>query len=78
MKKMLIIFVIIFQSCIGYNGMDSSEPIIITECEQSELNGYSQYTGYTNWNPSLCLDRRFTFRDKTGKFNVGDTIKLVK
>ena len=76
MKKILIIFVIIFQSCIGYNGMDNSEPIIITECKQSDLNGYSQYTGYTNWN--MSLDDRFTFRDKTGKFNVGDTVKLVK
>lgn len=78
MKKFLILFVIILQSCIGYNGMDNSESIIITQCEQSSLAGYSQYTGYTNWSSSMSLDSRFTFRDKTGKFNVGDTIKLTK
>ena len=81
MKKYLILVILLFSlnSCwIGYNPADFSEPVIISRCQISSVEGYTDYYGFTTYSPGTCLSLYYTFRDKTGKFNVGDTIKLVK
>lgn len=79
MKKyiILIILFISLNSCTGYNGMDFSKPVIISQCESS-INGYTIYTGHTSWLSSFSLSTSYVFRDVTDKFNVGDTIKISK
>ena len=80
MKKYLLLLILIsMNSCwIGYNPADFNEPVIISECSQSDIEGYSDYYGYTNYTPGTCLSLYYTFRDKSGKFNVGDTIQIIK
>ena len=81
MKKyfLLLLILISMNSCyIGYNPADFSTPVIINKCEQSSIEGYSNYYGYTLYELSASASREFCFRDMSEKFNVGDTIKIIK
>jgi len=81
MKKhfLLLLILMSMSSCwVGYNGADFSEPVIILRCEQSTIEGYSDYYGWSSYKPGFSESNQYTFRDKSGKFNVGDTIKIIK
>lgn len=76
MKKILIL-ALLFTSC-GYAPMDRTKGIIITEIKTADINT-CYYYGYGNMGIvfSPC-DVRFVFRDTCGKFQIGDTLKIVK
>jgi len=82
MKKILflLLLVISMNSCIGWAGADFTEPVIVTACELSYKSaGITDYYCVGRFSSSgFSLEDRFTFRDVTGKFNVGDTIQMIK
>lgn len=76
MKKLLIVLVLIVSGC-GYAAPDNTTGIIVTEIETS-VSGSCWYYGKGNNTNMLTLVGYFQIKDTCGKFNVGDTIKLVK
>lgn len=77
MKK-LIFLCLLFASC-GYAAIDGRHDIIINKIERrnNELS-YSWYYGKGTDLNMVGMAYNFQFLDSTGKFNVGDTIRLVK
>lgn len=68
-------------SC-GYAPIDNTTPIIITDIETA-VNGENgkncNYYGYGNTYMTFTLvGSNFKFRDTCGKFQIGDTLNIVK
>lgn len=81
MKKILFLFICIIGlvSC-GYTPMNFNKTLVITEIEQVSIE-YCDYYGdgggvYQMTNS--VTSTKFKFRDKTGKYQIGDTIITCK
>jgi len=72
MKKLILILSVFLVSC---TPIFNYTPIIITNIEQSK-GGYCRYYGYGQniWTNNYS----FKFRDTCGKFQIGDTLNIVK
>jgi hypothetical protein len=80
MKKILLILLtsLMLFSC-GNSIMNLSQPVIITDIKTSELEGNCYYYGYGIEGSGWYVNKsKFEFKDKCGKFNVGDTIIITK
>lgn len=78
MKKLLLILMISCTISCGYAPMDNTDNgIVIKEIEKNGT--YCNYYGVGNWNlTGTITDKYFKFRDTCGKFQIGDTVNLVK
>jgi hypothetical protein len=79
MKKTIFLLALIctLSGC-GYAPIDGSQHIIITGAEKYD-NTYSNYYGRGNCSMIGTLTSyNFKFRDRTKKFNIGDTITFTK
>lgn len=76
MKK--VVLLLLLSSC-GYAPMDNySNQVIITKIDKSSSNACSYYgIGNTNL-VSTPTSFHFKFRDTCGKFQIGDTLNIVK
>lgn len=76
MKKLLIVILVFMMSGCGYATPDTQIGIVI-EYIHSSKDDYCFYYGKGN-EDMFSLASDFRIRDKCGKFNIGDTIKLIK
>lgn len=90
MKKILTILVtgLLFMSCQGemkYKG--NYDNLVVVSVKQIEVSKYSNQTykqepickyKVKNYDSAGCYSMTWTFVDKMGKFEVGDTLKIVK
>lgn len=64
MKKLILC--LLLSSC-GYGAINNASPIIIIAIESSVTPPYCLYSG-----------KDFCFKDTCGKFQIGDTVNLIK
>ncbi len=79
MKKIILLFALIctLTGC-GYAPIDNSQYVIITGIEKYS-NTHSNYYGNGNHTMVGTLTSTdFKFRDRSKKFNIGDTITFTK
>lgn len=83
MKKVIMVAITLLaiDSC-GYQSINNQNSLIITETAYSlNKTGYCYYIG-RGTDPStfveLFASTQFCFYDSCGKFNVGDTVKIIK
>lgn len=78
MKKLIILLITVLLSSCGYSPIDNTNPTIITKIRKYN-DIYSYYYGKGSDEGILSLANvSFRIKDSTGKWNIGDTIKLNK
>lgn len=81
MKKIIVILsVLILNSC-GYETIDTTKTAVITEIEMTSKEGRCCYRGFGNTVScfsEIFSESMFVFYDSCGKFQIGDTLKIVK
>lgn len=78
MKKLILILSMFLVSC-GYAPMDNTTAIVIIDIETAINNVDCNY--YGKGNPAMIISNtanEFKFRDTCGKFQIGDTLNIVK
>lgn len=78
MKKLKFLFILCLFGC-GYNAIDNTSEVIITDIESSYAkNSKSGCYYYVSGNTIHRLYDGGYFFDKCGKYTVGDTIVISK
>jgi len=78
MKKLILILSIFLVSC-GYAPINNIEKIIITDVETANNGVDCNYYGWGDrWMVITVTNDKFKFRDTCGKFQIGDTLNIIK
>lgn len=80
MKKILLILLtsLMLFSC-GDTTMNLTQPVIITDIKTSNFEGQCYYSGVGIFGSGWYYNKnKFEFLDACGKFNVNDTIIIIK
>ena len=76
MKKLFIIISATLFGC-GYAGINVPSYSTINEIRKYDSN-HSKYFGKGTFEFFIIGSNNFMFIDTTGKFNIGDTIQMIK
>lgn len=77
MKKLILLFIIlgIISSCSPNPSVSNQDGIIVTRVLYRDQT-YAEYYGYST--PSTIINGTWFIIDTIGKFNIGDTLNIVK